>query len=73
MTLEISKGGSEYMYRLSPTDAHIIDRRQNKHGARWQQWRMFDSLTEAKIELIRLGRAADTDSTDEGKEPPHDD
>jgi hypothetical protein len=56
MTLEIHRGNTEWMYRISPDDdRHAcpvrIQRRRVKRGARWQDFRLCESA-EAAREII---------------------
>lgn len=54
MTLEINRGGSPYVYRINPTNPLIIDRKPNKHNARWKMYRLCKSEEEARSALLKL-------------------
>lgn len=62
MTLEITRNG-KWIYRINPTDPRLIERRENKHGARWYWYARRDTPNEAKASLLKLGRS-------EGPEEP---
>lgn len=48
---------SAYKYQLDPKNPYVIQRKPNRPYARWEkEWRVFNSATEAKIQLIRLGK-----------------
>lgn len=53
MTLEINRN-SAYTYRQNADDPRLIERRPNRHNARWQEWRMFDTAEQAKAALLKL-------------------
>lgn len=53
MTIEINRN-TEYTYRISPTDPLLIERRENKHGARWCWYAHRDTPNEAKAALLQL-------------------
>jgi hypothetical protein len=53
--LEINRN-SEYTFRINPDDPKQVDRRENRHNARWTFWLRRDSATEAKIALLKIQR-----------------
>lgn len=57
MTLEITHSTSPYTYRINADDPRLIDRRPNRHNARWKLWRLFDTSEEAKAALLKLETA----------------
>lgn len=56
MALEIQRPHSKYMYRIDPKDPRNVDRRENKHGARWYFYARRDTINEAKAALLQLER-----------------
>jgi hypothetical protein len=54
VSLEINRGGSPYVYRINPTNPLIIDRKANRHGARWKMYRLCRSEEEARNALLKL-------------------
>lgn len=54
MTIEINRANSPYIYRTNPINPRIIDRRKNKHGARWEWFRLCQSDEEARAALLKL-------------------
>lgn len=63
MTLELTAGKSRYQYRIHERDKRIIERRMNKHGARWGFYKVCDSPNDAKRALLAM-------QDGEGKEVP---
>lgn len=61
MSLEITKGNSRYTYRINADDPRLIDRRPNRHNARWKLWRLFGSSEEAKSALLKLEQTGKED------------
>lgn len=57
---EVSYAKSTYQYRLDPANPLVIERKPNRPYARWKRYRLCESVTEAKIELVKLGRQDDT-------------
>ncbi|MCC6454464.1 MAG: hypothetical protein IT328_05935 [Caldilineaceae bacterium] len=54
--IEINRKDSPFIFRISPDNPVIIERRLNQHGARWGFFKTCDSKTEAKISLLRIER-----------------
>lgn len=53
MAIEITRN-MRHSYRINPDDPRIIDRRENKHGARWKLYRLCESASAAKDALLKL-------------------
>lgn len=51
MTIEITRKASIYQFRINPYQPRSIDRRINRHGARWKHWRHYPS-TMAAIDAL---------------------
>lgn len=64
MTIEIARGKIEYIYRLNPYQNCCIDRRINRHGARWQHYKRLASPFEALEELLAIRNSGDEDNHD---------
>lgn len=60
MSLEILHANQPYIYRISESNPLIIERRQNRHRARWQMWRLCKSVEEAKAALYRASESGGT-------------
>jgi len=56
MTIEINKAQSPWIYRISPIDPLLVERRHNKRGARWLWYLHRDTPAEAKAALLQLGK-----------------
>jgi hypothetical protein len=54
--IEISRQSGAFTYRISPSDPLLIERRQNKHGARWLGWQRYAGEDEARQALLEIGR-----------------
>ncbi len=54
--IEISDGRAEYLYRLNPYQARIIDRKLNVARARWVAYEHFDTEEAAIAALTQLYR-----------------
>lgn len=63
MTIEINRQNSMYIYRVNPWNPRLIDRRLNRHRARWEPYR--DCVTEvaARSTLLQIEKQM----KDEGK------
>lgn len=62
MTIEINRN-SAYTHRINPDDPRQIDKRENKHGARWQPYKVYRNGKYARdalwaLERDRNGRAS---------------
>jgi hypothetical protein len=53
MTIEIQHGNSVFQYRQNPDNARLVDRRLNRHNARWQPFLACDSAEAALAILLR--------------------
>lgn len=53
MALEISRN-LEWVYRQNPWNGKIIDRRQNRRGARWQSYATYPTEEIARTNLLAL-------------------
>lgn len=64
--IEQSDPQARFTYRLDPADPCVIQRKRNKPGARWQDYRTYGDRHDAKAALLRLGKmaAALSESTD---------
>lgn len=62
MSIEINRN-TKYTYRLNPFQPRMIDRRENKRGARWAHYSRHDT-TFAAIEALM---AAERDEAGEGQ------
>lgn len=56
MTIEISRGQSPYKYQIDPDNPLIIERKLNRHNARWCFYMTTDSPNESKRILLTLER-----------------
>jgi hypothetical protein len=56
MTIELSRGAAAWVYRICPTDPLLIERRENRHGARWVWYAHRDTLHEARAALLQIGK-----------------
>lgn len=55
MTIEISRGKSEHIFRLNPYNPRLIDRRKNVAYARWKRYgEPYATQTEALAALLKL-------------------
>lgn len=54
MTIELSRGKSRYKYQISATDPRMIQRKENRHNARWQDWRLCADADAARAALLRV-------------------
>lgn len=52
--IEISRAKSAYVYRQNPANPLIIDRKENRHNARWYFYARRDTPREAKAALLAL-------------------
>lgn len=59
MTLELTAGKSRYQYRISPSDKCSIQRRINKHGARWEYYTTCQTAQDAKAALLAMQDGAE--------------
>lgn len=53
MAIEITRNGT-YIYRLNPINRRIIDRRLNRHRARWERYRSYQTQAEALAALLKI-------------------
>lgn len=51
MTIEINRN-TQYTFRINPFQPRNIDRRENKHNARWKHWHTYGSTYEAINALL---------------------
>jgi hypothetical protein len=56
MAIEQTDYRGRYSYRLDPNDPHQIQRRANRHNARWADYLRYPDVYTAKAKLLRLGR-----------------
>lgn len=56
MSIEVQRKGSLYVYRISPTDPLLVERKANQHGARWCFYAHRDTANEAKALLLAIGK-----------------
>lgn len=54
MALEMNRGGSIYVYRISPADARNIERKENKFRGRWYFYARRDTAGDARRTLLML-------------------
>lgn len=57
--IEISGRINTYIYRISPKDATVIERRTNRPNARWFWYMKRDTVNEAKSALLQLEKPED--------------
>lgn len=58
--IEIMRGKDRIVYRISPDNACVIERRINQHGARWCFYKVADSAADAKRALLALQEDKET-------------
>jgi len=56
MAIEISDSKVEYTYRVNPFQPNCLDRKRNRHGARWEHWQKCNTASEAVAALLELQR-----------------
>ena len=56
MTIEISRQSGTFTYRICPRDPFLIERKENRHGARWTWHEYYDSADEARAALMAIGK-----------------
>lgn len=56
MSLEITRTKGEYTYRVNPYAPTELDRKHNRHRARWQRFSVHDSAEEAMTALLGMER-----------------
>lgn len=56
MTIQMTRGKSVYTYQIDPSNPLIIERKLNRHNARWQAWRMLETAEHARAALLTLDR-----------------
>lgn len=54
MTLEITRGKSNLVYRINPYAPSEIDVKENKPRARWKFFKRCSDANQASAELMRL-------------------
>jgi len=54
--IEISRQSGAFQYRRREDDPCLIERRQNKSGARWLGWHRYETADEARAALLEIGR-----------------
>jgi hypothetical protein len=54
MTIEILRGKSAYIYRINPYNGRMIDRRLNRHNARWEGFRLCNDEQDARNKILKL-------------------
>lgn len=52
--IEITREKSIYTYRLNPFNSRIIDRKENKHRAKWVSFATYASADIARAALLKL-------------------
>jgi hypothetical protein len=62
--IEINRANSPWIYRINPYNPRLIDRRKNKHFARWSPYQTFDTEEEARNTLLQIERQAREDGGD---------
>lgn len=56
MTIEMQREKSPHIYRTNPDNPRLIERRENRRGARWEAFRLCESAAAAKAVLLKLER-----------------
>lgn len=56
MTIELKRKDSPYIYRVNPHQTRNVDRRENRHGARWKHFSHHDSTFAAIEALVKIER-----------------
>ncbi len=54
MSLEITRAKSTYTYRINAYNGREIDRRENRHNARWARFATYPTPQEATAALLQL-------------------
>ena len=54
--IEINRDKSVMVYRINPYNARCIDRKENRHKARWEHYCTCASEEEARAEIVKIGR-----------------
>jgi hypothetical protein len=54
VTIEINRAHSLYIFRINPFSPRIIDRRLNRHGARWETYHVCNSEEQARKLIYEL-------------------
>lgn len=63
MTIELMRKESVWVYRINPNQPRVIDRKRNKHGARWEWFRLCADEQIARDSLFQLEKDAKRDRT----------
>lgn len=58
MSLEINRAHSPWVYRISPDNPRLIERKPNKARARWMMYRLCTTEQVARDALLKLERKA---------------
>jgi hypothetical protein len=54
--IEATNASASYTYRVNEDDPRYLDRKENRHSARWKnQYFCYATAEQAKAELLRLG------------------
>lgn len=61
MTIEMQRKESVWVYRTNPDNPRVIDRKRNKHGAKWELFRRCADEQIAKDSLFQLEKDANRD------------
>lgn len=54
MTIEITRGKSEYTFRINPFQPCEVDYRKNAHRAMWYRHSVYNTPEEARTALLKL-------------------
>lgn len=52
--IEINRAKSIYIFRINPYNDREIDRRLNRHGARWERYSQHGTPAEARATLFAI-------------------
>lgn len=52
--IEINRAKSIYIFRINPYNDREIDRRLNRHGARWERYSQHSTPDEARTTLFAI-------------------
>lgn len=61
MSITIQRGKSEYVYRINPYQPREIDRKPNRHRARWERYTTCASAEGATKMLLKLETESEGD------------
>lgn len=54
MTIEVNRRDSKYTYRVNPYNSCMIDRRVNRHGAKWEWYATRATADDTRKYLLQL-------------------